>query len=475
MNIYALVDCNHFYVSCERVFRPDLENKPVAVLSNNDGCIVALSPEVKKLGIKRGTPWFKIKHLIRKHNIEIFSSNYTLYGDLSLRVMSILERFTPDLEVYSIDEAFLDLTGIAEHDLIEYGKKIKKAVLKCTGIPVSIGIAPTKTLAKAANILAKKNKSNLGVFVIDNEQVRRKVLEAADCKNIWGIGYRYAEKLKRNGINNAWQLTQVDDNWILKNMTVIGLRMVNELRGKPHIENIENNNISCINKVKEENSDYTCFKHRDGVRDSQKSVSISKVQGSDLLKKSYEEPRKSIVSSRSFGKPVTDINELGEALSSYCITALYKLRQQNSAAKRITIFLTTNPFKDEPQYANYREAILPGYSAYPPDFCNISQEILKAIYRKGYKYKKVGVMITEIIRQEDVPQDIFISSYPDDYRSDVMKCVDNINSKWGQGTLTFAGAGIKQNWRMRRDLLSPKYTTSFAELPVVKANRCKDI
>ncbi len=440
--IYALADCNHFYVSCERAFNPSLENKPVAVLSNNDGCVVALSPELKRLGVTRGTPWFKIKHLIKEHDIKIFSSNYTLYADMSFRVMTILERFTPDLELYSIDEAFLNFSGLNEPDFNRYGSTIRSVVRKYTGIPVSVGIAPTKTLAKLANRIAKKNGS--GVFCIDNEQVRRKVLQRTGVDHIWGIGSRYAAKLRKRGIDNALQLSLVDDDKIARDMTIVGVRMVNELRGIP-----------C--------SEESCSRLQD-------SDDIAWKKKASSFNTSYrDEPRKSIVSSKSFGRPVSKYRELQEALYCYCDTALKKLRDQGSVAKRITVYLTTNPFRNEPQYANYREAVLPGYSAYPPDFTEPAVKMLKSIYRKGFRYKKIGVMINDIILQEEAPIDIFDTAYIDDQRSDIMDCVDKINSRWGKGTVHFAGLGIKRRWEMRRQHLSPKYTTSWKELLVVKA------
>lgn len=440
--LYALADCNHFYVSCERAFNPALANKPAAVLSNNDGCIVALSPELKQLGVTRGTPLFKIKHLIKKHDIRIFSSNYTLYSDMSFRVMTILEQFTPDLELYSIDEAFLNFSGLNESDFNRYGNTIRTAVRKCTGIPVSIGIAPTKTLAKLANRIAKKSGS--GVFYIESETLRRKVLQRTGVEHIWGIGSRYAAKLKREGIDTAWQLSLLDDEKIARDMTIVGVRMVNELRG-----------IAC--------SEESCSRLQD-------SADIARKKKSSSVNTTYRyEPRQSIVSSKSFGRPVSKYRELQEALHCYADTALNKLRQQELVAKRITVYITTNPFKNEPQYANYREAVLPGYSAYPPDFTGPAVEMLKSIYREGFRYKKIGVMLNDIIRQDEAPLDIFDSAYIDDQRSDIMNCVDKINSRWGQGTVHFAGMGTNRKWQMRRQHLSPKYTTSWKELPVVKS------
>lgn len=420
--LYALIDCNHFYVSCERAFRPELEGIPVGILSNNDGCIVALSPELKDLGVRRGVPYFKIKHLQKKHNITIFSSNYALYGDMSFRVMSLLSRFSPEVEIYSIDEAFLSLSGLAISDLNAYGQRLRDTIRQCTGIPVSVGIAPTKTLTKVANKIAKKDKIEEGVFILNDPQTLESILQQTPVDDIWGIGNRYASMLKKAGIENALQLAQQPNNWIRRNMTIVGLKTVEELRGNP-----------CLDL--------------------------------ELI----DEPRKGIVSSRSFGKSVSEKDEIHEAAAAYCLKALDKLRQQNSLARRILVFLTTNPFKNEPQYANYREMKLTGYSAYPPDFIKIAGQVLDDIYREGYQYKKVGIMLTDIIPEDDAPRDLFETSYPEDRRAQIMHCMDRINHKWGSGAITFAGAGIMQNWQMRRKMLSPRYTTCWRELLKVKA------
>ena len=420
--LFALIDCNHFYVSCERAFRPELEKKPVGILSNNDGCIVALSPELKALGVERGVPYFRIRHLQKKHRITIFSSNYALYGDMSYRVMYLLSRFSPEVEIYSIDEAFLSITDLNITDLKVYGHKIRNTIRQCTGIPISVGIAPTKTLTKIANKIAKREKGEQGVYVLTDPAIRDELLRKTPVEDIWGIGYRYTKMLHKNGINNAWELTQQSNDWIRGKMTVVGLRTVEELRGN-----------SCLDL--------------------------------ELI----SEPKKGIISSRSFGQPVTKLDDLHEAAASYCLNAVAKLRSQNSLARRILLFLTTNPFKDEPQYANYREMKLSGYSAYPPDFIKIAGKILDDIYRDGYRYKKVGVMLTDIIKEEDAPIDLFETAYPEDRRAQIMHCMDRINRKWGPSSITFAGAGISQEWQMRRELLSPRYTTSWQELLRVKA------
>jgi DNA polymerase V len=299
-HIFALVDCNSFYAACEKVFNPCLTDKPVGILSNNDGIIVALSPELKRLGITRGIPGFKInKQLIRKHDIRIFSSNYALYGDMSNRVMQTLTQFTPDIEIYSIDEAFLSLSGFKYLNFTDYGKKIKDTVWQWTGLPVSIGIGPTKTLAKVANRFAKKHSFIENVFDIIDHPDKDKILRWTDVEHIWGVGRQYAKMLRRNGIENAYQLSQAPDKWIQKKMTLMGLRMVKELRG-----------ISCI--------------------DLEMDI----------------KPKKEIVSSRSFGTPVTELQDMQEATAAYCTRAVEKLREDKQVASQITVFLTTNRFKN---------------------------------------------------------------------------------------------------------------------------------
>jgi DNA polymerase V len=422
-DIVALIDCNSFYASCEKVFNPHLANKPVGILSNNDGIIVALSNELKKLGIKRGDAAFKIdKRFIRKHGIKLFSSNYTLYGDMSNRVMKTLDSFSPDIEIYSIDEAFISLKGFEHLNLTEYCRQIKRTVQQHTGLPVSVGIGPTKTLAKIANRFAKKHSFIEGIFDITDHPDEDKVLRWVEVEHIWGVGRQYAKMLRSNGIENAFQLTQAPDKWIQKKMTIVGLRMVRELRG-----------ISCL--------------------DLEMDI----------------DPKKEIVSSKSFGTSVTELLDLQEATAEYCLRAVEKLREENQVASQITVFITTNRFKNEPQYANYATARLPLPSAYSPDFLHTAAKVLKKIFRSGYKYKKSGVMISDIMHQSKAPLDFFQSCYLDDRRKTVMDCMDEINDKMGSRQLTYAASGINKPWQMKREALTPSYTTSWKHIPVVKA------
>ena len=335
-----------------------LRKKPVVVLSNNDGCVIARSNEAKALGIKMGAPFFQNRELFKKNSVRFFSSNYSLYGDMSCRVMTTLQQFTPDLEIYSIDEAFFSLDGFS--DLTRYGRRIRKTVKQHTGIPVSIGIAPTKTLAKVANKIAKKNLSLQGVLDLAEVEDLDSLLETVAVEDIWGVGCRYAAMLNRHGITNACQLKNADDAFIQKTMTIVGLRTVHELRGEPCIE----------------------------------------------LEQSPP-PKKAIGSSRSFGKPVEELEELLESVSDYVSRAAEKLRTQNSAAATVQVYLTTNRFKNEPQYANYISCTLPTPTAYTPDLIACAQACLKAIYRKGYRYKKTGILLTGLTPANGLQLNLF--------------------------------------------------------------------
>lgn len=421
--IFALVDCNNFYVSCERVFNPKLEEKPVIVLSNNDGCVVARSDEVKALGVKMGIPVFKCKDLIKKHRIHVYSSNYALYGDMSQRVMDTLAQFTPDLEIYSIDEAFLSLSGFTSLNLTQYGKHIKNTIKKWTGIPVSIGIGPTKTLAKIANHIAKKNPQFEGVFDITEHPQIDVLLDSIEVADVWGIGYQYSQFLNQNGIYTALQLKNAPDKWIKKHLTVVGLRTVDELRG-----------ISCI--------------------------PLEQVAP----------PKKGIISSRSFGRPVETLPELKEAVATYVSRAAEKLRSQKSVASCVHVFLTTNRFKDEPQYSNYATFWLPIPTAYTPDLIHYAHQNLGKMFKPGYRYKKAGIMLTGILSQQQVQLNLITPSYHPSREKILMKTIDQINARWGSDTVKYAVAGIQRLWKMRQSKKSPRFTTHWKEIPVVRTS-----
>ncbi len=420
-SIYALVDCNQFYVSCERVFQPCLEGKAIGVLSNNDGCLVALSPELKALGIKRGTPAFRIRPLLDQHEIYLFSSNYTLYGDMSARVMKIISSFAPDIEIYSIDEAFLSFKGMEQTDLTQYARTIRETVLKWTGIPVSIGIATTKTLAKIANRVAKTYKGYHGVFNMVDHPKTEKILASIDIEDIWGFGRQYSKKMKKMGLMTAADLLYLENEWVKSQFTVVGLRTVLELKGYPCIEmdNVVN-------------------------------------------------PRKQIVSSRSFGHPVKEYEDMEQALSSFCTNAVERLRSQKSVARQLFVYLCTNPFKNDPQYANFMYSRLPDYSAYTPDFISLGKSILKKIFKPEYLYKKCGVMLSDIIHEKDIQPTLFDVPYPQQDKKIIMQCMDKINQKYGSNKICFASNGVLKKWRMRREILSPQFTTCWAELPIAK-------
>lgn len=419
--IFALIDCNNFYASCERVFRPELEGVPIVVLSNNDGCVIARSQEVKELGIPMGIPAFKNERLFVKHGVKIFSSNYTLYADMSNRIMDIISQFCPDIEVYSIDESFIELSGFRTRNLNLYMQELKEEIAKSTGVPVSIGIASTKTLAKLANHVAKRNKAYNGVFNLLREPDIDRVLAQVPVNDIWGIGRQYAKFLSDNNIFTAYDLKYSNDAWIDKYLTSVGHQTVLELRGK-----------SCLDL--------------------------------DML----DPPKKSIVSSKSFGKAVSSLPEMEEAVASYTTVAVTKLRKQNSVAGIISVFITTNSFNNTPQYNNNASFKFNTPTAYTPDFIAVALKILRRIYRKGFIYKKAGVMLADITSEDNVPYDIFTPLYLDTPKKDIMIVMDKINNTYGENTLFSCSQGVNKKWRMKRNLLSPRYTTSWKDIPKVK-------
>lgn len=415
--VYALVDCNNFYASCERVFNPELNGKPVVVLSNNDGCAVACSKEAKALGIRVGTPIFECKGMMEGHDVRIRSSNYTLYGDMSERVMQILMSFTPEIEIYSIDEAFLRLDGLARKDFLSYGKTIRETVQRWTGIPVSIGIAPTKTLAKLANRYAKKHPETEGVFDLGKEEPRKEYLQTVDVSDIWGIGFQYSKLLKKYHINTAWDLSQAPMTWLRKNLTVKGLRTAWELKGFP-----------CI--------------------------SLEETR----------EAKQGICSSRSFGHPVKTLKDLQEALSSYASIGAEKLRSEHSVASIIGVFLGTNPFKSEPQYSNYYSANLAFPTAESSLLIQVALRSLRKIFRTGFSYKKVGIFLFGIMPERDSSPNLFGQFYQGSRAQTLMETFDQINQRMGRDTLRFASSGTTNEWQMRREYLTDKFTTNWQEL-----------
>jgi len=430
-DIFALIDCNNFYVSCERVFSPKLENVPVAVLSNNDGVIIARSNEVKKLGIKMGTPAFKCRDIIEQYGIKIFSSNYVLYGDMSSRVMMTLSQFAEDIEIYSIDEAFLSLKGREEELALKYknfenfGREIKKTIKKWTGIPVSVGIARTKTLAKAANELAKKNPQYNGVLDFSNlsDEEINQYLDRVPIEDVWGIGRRTTPMLKAHGMYTAKDLKYADDRWVQKLLHITGLRTVHELRG-----------ISCISFENE------------------------------------RKPQQTLASTRSFGRPVSSLKELKEAVSTYATQAAERLRDQKLLASFMNVFIQTNYFNEnQKQYNNMLGVQFQQPTNDTRVLIQEASKILDKIYKPGYLYKKAGVILFNLMPETQVQLNLFRTFEEDKKSARLMHAVDKINDIGGRNTILFAAAGLQKSWRMNSRIASKRYTTKWEELIIAKA------
>lgn len=418
----ALVDCNSFFASCERVFNPRLLNRPVVVLSNNDGCVVALTKEAKALGIVRGVPAFQIRDLIHRHGVHVSSSNYVLYGDMSQRVMEALATFTPDLEVYSIDEAFLDLTGFAGRNLTDYGRTIRATVARWTGLPVSVGIAETKTLAKLANHIAKGVQDTGGVFDLTAVPDRDALLAKVPVQELWGVGPNIARRLQAAGVTTARALRDTDDQWVRKQFGVTGLRTVHELRGIP------------------------CLPLED-CPPSKQSITVS----------------------RSFGQPVTVLADLREAVATYMTRAAEKLREERLAAGALTVYLTTNPFNDSPQYSNAATVELPVATDASAELIRQALDLLPRLWRDGYRYKKAGVLLTALVPADEVQTGLFDQEDRTKVRR-LSATLDRLNAKLGADTLRFGATGQRQGWRTKFAHRSPAYTTNWRDLPLVHAS-----
>ncbi len=419
--VFALVDCNNFYVSCERVFDPKLDGKPVVVLSNNDGIVVARSNEAKALGIAMGVPAFQIRSLIRAHDVQVFSSNYALYGDLSRRVMDTLAQFSPHVEVYSIDEAFLNLSGFTGRNLTEYGRAIRATVKRWTGIPVSVGIAETKTLAKIAGEVAKHRRDASGVCDLTTWPDRGALLADIPVEDVWGVGPNWARLLTEHGVRTARDLREADERWIRTRMGVVGARIVQELCGR-----------SC------------------------------------LTLEDCPPPKQAVTVSRMFGRPITTLAEMREAVAAYTARAGEKLRRERLAVTVLTVFLTTNPFKDEPQYSNAATVTLPVATDATPELLRQALRSIERIYREGYRYNKAGVMLTALVPASQVQGDLF-DDRDRERSSRLMRLLDRINAEMGAGTLRYAAEGYVKRWRTRFERRSPAYTTNWRDLPVAKA------
>ncbi|HCQ9124135.1 TPA: Y-family DNA polymerase [Klebsiella quasipneumoniae] len=417
--MFALCDVNSFYASCETVFRPDLKGRPVVVLSNNDGCVIARSPEAKPF-VKMGEPYFKQKDMFRRHGIIAFSSNYELYADMSNRVMTTLEELSPRCEIYSIDEAFCDLTGVRNcRDLTDFGREIRETILRRTHLTVGVGIAQTKTLAKLANHAAKQwQRQTGGVVDLSNLERQRKLMALLPVDEVWGVGRRISKKLETMGINTVLQLADTDIRFIRKHFNVVLERTVRELRGEP-----------CL-----------------GLEE-------------------FAPVKQEIVCSRSFGGRITEYHEMRQAICSYASRAAEKLRGEHQYCRFISAFVKTSPFAlNEPYYGNSASVKLLTPTQDSRDIITAATKCLDAIWRDGHRYQKAGVMLGDFYSQGVAQLNLFDDNAPRKNSEKLMEVLDHINAKDGRGSLYFAGQGIQTAWQMKREMLSPRYTTRYSDL-----------
>ena len=415
-NKIALVDCNSFYVSCERLFNPKIQKKAVVVLSNNDGCVISRSREAKDLGIKMGEPYFKVKELVKKNKVEVYSSNYALYGDISRRVMKVLKTFSPKVEIYSIDEAFIDLSFIDEKGVEDYGREIRSRVLKWTGIPTSVGIASTKTLSKVANHIAKKEKA--GVIYL-NTNIDEK-LKKFPIEDVWGVGKQLSKFYHKNNISNAYDLKNVSNTWVKKGTNVLGAKTAMELRGIP-----------CID------------------------LQID------------QEKRKNCCVSRSFGRKVKDLNELEESVITHCLNAAEKIRADDQIAKTITVFIRTSPFdKNRRYYSNSKTIDLAIPTSNSIELIKYAVKALTDIYKYGYAYQKAGIILSGLKDANQNDQNL-LTPLLENKSKKLMKAIDYTNTKYGRYAISIAQAGLSKGWKMRREHSSKIDTASFDSLPKI--------
>ena len=419
--MFALVDVNNFYVSCQRVFEPKLEGKPVVVLSNNDGCAVARSSEVKALGIGMAQPWYQMRELAEQHGIIAYSSNYALYADMSNRVMSILRKFSPHQEIYSVDECFLGLDGM-QRDHTELGREIRRTVLQWTGLPVCVGIAPTKTLAKLCNHLAKKRPIFAGVceWAKLDQAAQQQVMQEIPVEDVWGIGRKLSVRLNEEGIFTVADLLKADQETLRSRYSVVLQRTVMELRGQP------------------------CIDLEDSIPNKQQ-----------------------ILCSRSFGQPIYAEHQLAEAVSTYVARAAEKLRRQASVANALAVFIRTNPHREkDPQYSKHLVVPLSQSSDDTLLLTKAALWILKRIYQPGYAYAKAGVMLLDLQPNTSIQGHLFLQAADPSKRASLNETMDKINRQWGRGTLRLASAGFNHGWKMRQDRVSPCWTTRWKDLPI---------
>jgi DNA polymerase V len=418
--MYALVDCNNFYASCERVFRPDLNGKPIVVLSNNDGCAIARSNEAKALGIPMGAPAYQFEKVFEEKGVYVFSANFALYGDMSHRVMDMLGTFTPDMEIYSIDEAFLSLKGFEHLNLQQYGLTMRKKVLKGTGIPISVGIAPTKALSKVANRIAKKFTDRTGgSYVIDNEEKRIKALKWLAVEDVWGIGRQHAKRLRNVGVNTAFDFTQLPEEWVRRNMAVVGLRLQKELKGEP------------------------------------------------MLELDVPQAKKNIATTRSFDSNYTQFEQLKERVSSFAVSCSEKLRKQKSCCNALMVFVHTNRHREDlAQYSRNIVIQLPFPTNSAIELSEFAVQALKQIFREGYAYKKAGVIVMDFTPIQNQQLNIFVNSNPK--HGKLMQAVDHINRLQGPQKVRLATQDMKRIWKMKQEKLSPRYSTNLHDIITIK-------
>lgn len=418
----ALIDCNNFYVSCERLFDARLHNKPVIVLSNNDGCAISRSDEAKKLGIEMAQPAFMLPGEIAKQ-VSMFSSNYTLYGDMSARVMNVIREFVPVTEVYSIDEIFADLSTLRRMNLEDLARDMRRKVYQCTGIPVSVGIAPTKTLAKMANRFAKRMRSSEGVFCASSKTLMVEMLRHTGVGSIWGVGKQYETMLKKNGFHTAMDLLNAPEEWIRKNMSVVGQRLLNELKGIP-----------CIG---------------------------------------WEEAppaRKNICTSRSFGQLVTNKNEMRQAVAKFTSACAAKLRKEKTCARKINVFIQTNPHRPtDKQYFQSINISLEVPTNLTTELIRHAMSALDRIFLPGYLYQKCGVVVMDLVPEKLIQASIF-DTVPREKEKKLMSSLDEVNRHFSKDMVRFATQDYEHKWKLKQDHLSSHYTTRFDELPKAKAH-----
>ena len=416
----ALIDCNNFYASCERVFNPDLEGKPLVVLSNNDGCVIARSNEAKALDIPMGAPAFEFKQMFEKNKVHVFSSNYALYGDMSQRVMNILERFSPEVEIYSIDEAFIKFKGFEFYDMNQYGHKMRNTVKQSTGIPVSVGFAQTKALAKIANKIAKKFTGRTGgVYAIDSDEKKIKALKWTKIEDVWGIGRQFTKRLQLIQVYNAYQFTQLPNEYVRKEFSVVGLRLKKELEGFATL---------------------------------------------DLEKPSK---KKAIATTRSLKNNVEDLHYLKERITNYACSCAEKLRRQNSAANVVYVFIRTNSFRQD--LKQHQRSLAVSLSFPSNSAITITRAAvygLEQIFKKGYAYKKIGVIVMGIVPEEARQLNIFLNEDP--RHKKLFSVIDQINTREGMKKIGLAGQDLDSGFKMRREKLSPYYTTKWNDIICVK-------